>query len=208
MPEIDQKSPLFILKQALFDAKQPYFMRYLYTLNNLTAWVDSKNLYPAISMLRDDENLLFDQLIDITAVDYPERENRFDVVYHFLSTKFGWRLRVKAETSEDQPVASLVRLYPSAGWWEREAWDMFGILFEGNPDHRRLLTDYDFEGHPLRKDFPVIGHYQVAYDSEKQKVVREPVNLAQDFRDYDFKSPWEGVGQLFDKVAKKNNGSK
>jgi len=199
MPNFKQNTPLFALKCALFDQKQPLFERYLYTFDELTVWVSPETLTEAISFLKKDPRFSFEQLIDVTAVDYPDREMRFEVVYHLLSHQTGLRLRVKTETAPETSVPSVVDLYPSACWWECEAWDMFGILFEGNPDHRRLLTDYGFEGHPLRKDFPVTGYYQVAYDDVQKKVVHQPVALQQEFREYDFESPWEGIGQLFDK---------
>jgi NADH-quinone oxidoreductase subunit C len=148
----------------------------------------------ALHMLRDDPNCLFKQLSDITAVDWPARlPDRFDVVYHMLSMRHNIRIRVKIETDDATPVPSVTGLFDAAIWAEREVFDMDGVLFEGNPDLRRILTDYGFEGHPLRKDFPLTGFKEVRYDSEKQAVVYEDVKLQQDFRDFDFDSPWDAM---------------
>ena len=135
----------------------------------------------------------FQQLIDVCGVDYPDRAERFDVVYHLLSLTRNARLRVKVTTDEVQPVPSVIEVYPSAGWFEREAFDMYGMLFSNHPDLRRLLTDYGFQGHPLRKDFPMTGYVEVRYDEEQKRVVYEPVKLTQEFRNFDFLSPWEGA---------------
>jgi NADH-quinone oxidoreductase subunit C len=135
----------------------------------------------------------FQQLLDLCGVDYPERAERFDVVYHLLSLTRNARVRVKVSTDESAPVPSAVPVYPSAGWFEREAFDMYGMLFSGHPDMRRLLTDYGFQGHPLRKDFPMTGYVEVRYDEEQKRVVYEPVKLTQEFRNFDFLSPWEGA---------------
>lgn len=145
-----------------------------------------------MTFLRDDANCQFKILADVCGVDYPEREDRFDVVYNLLSMTHNRRIRVKVRTDEDVPVPSVTGVFATAGWFEREAWDMYGILFSENPDLRRLLTDYGFEGHPLRKDFPLTGFVEVRYDDEAKRVVYEPVKLAQDFRSFDFLSPWEG----------------
>jgi NADH-quinone oxidoreductase subunit C len=150
-------------------------------------------LMKVLSFLRDDANFKFSQLIDITAVDYPVRDERFDVVYHLLSMTLNQRVRVKTPTDEDTPVASVAGLWPAAVWFERETWDMYGIFFADNPDLRRILTDYGFEGHPLRKDFPLTGYVEVRYDDAQKRVVYEPVKLRQDFRSFDFLSPWEGM---------------
>ncbi|MEQ9811402.1 MAG: NADH-quinone oxidoreductase subunit C [Azospirillaceae bacterium] len=146
-----------------------------------------------LTFLRDDSNCTYSQLIDITAVDYPEREERFEVVYNLLSMKRNDRIRVKVTTDEDSPVPSVADLFPCATWFEREVWDMFGVFFENCPDLRRILTDYGFEGHPLRKEFPMTGYVEVRYDEELKRVVYEPVKLSQDFRTFDFLSPWEGM---------------
>jgi NADH-quinone oxidoreductase subunit C len=146
-----------------------------------------------LTFLRDDPACQYRQLMDVCGVDYPERPERFDVVYHLLSPRFNRRVRVKVSTDENNPVPSAVPIFSSAGWFEREAWDLFGILFSDHPDLRRLLTDYGFEGHPLRKDFPLTGYVEVRYDDEQKRVVYEPVKLTQDFRSFDFLSPWEGM---------------
>ncbi|MDX2257628.1 MAG: NADH-quinone oxidoreductase subunit C [Hyphomicrobiaceae bacterium] len=158
----------------------------------LTIRIAREHVVPAFKFLRDDLSCQFEVLIDICGVDWPARERRFDVVYHLLSPRLNQRLRVKLETDETTPVPSLVDVYGAANWYEREAYDMYGILFSGHPDLRRLLTDYGFKGYPLRKDFPLTGHVEVRYDDEKKRVVYEPVKLTQEFRDFDFESPWEG----------------
>ncbi len=155
--------------------------------------VTRAGLVDAITKLRDDPALRLNQLIDICGVDYPDRAERFDVVYHLLSMALNLRLRVKVTTDHRTPVPSLTGLYPVAGWYERETWDCYGVLFDGNPDLRRILTDYGFEGHPFRKDFPLTGHVELRYSEEHKRVVYEPVKLAQDFRSFDFLSPWEGT---------------
>ena len=143
--------------------------------------------------LRDDPRCLFWSIIDVTAVDWPGRERRFDVVYHLLSPKHNVRIRVKAPAEEAVPVPSIVEVFPGADWFEREIYDLYGIVFAGHPDMRRILTDYGFEGHPLRKDFPLTGFVELRYDDELKRVVYSPVRLAQEFRNFDFLSPWEGT---------------
>jgi NADH-quinone oxidoreductase subunit C len=145
-----------------------------------------------LTFLRDDEHCRFTQLIDVTAVDYPGRVARFEVVYNLLSMSKNRRIRVKLPVAEGVAVASAVPVFAGAGWFEREAWDMYGIVFEGNPDLRRILTDYGFDGHPLRKDFPLTGYVELRYDEDEKRVVYEPVKLAQAYRSFDFLSPWEG----------------
>ncbi len=149
-----------------------------------------------LTFLRDDQNCQFKILLDVTAVDFPERDERFEVVYHLLSLKHNQRVRVKLAADEETPVPSVTEVFNSANWLEREAWDMYGIYFSGHPDLRRLLTDYGFEGHPLRKDFPLTGYVEVRYDEDQKRVVYEPVKLSQEFRSFDFMSPWEGMLQL------------
>jgi NADH-quinone oxidoreductase subunit C len=146
-----------------------------------------------LSFLRDDSQCLFKNMVDLCGADYPDREQRLEVVYNLLSIKHNLRIRVKVSTDEETPVPSASQLFMSAEWNEREAWDMYGIFFSDHPDLRRLLTDYGFEGHPMRKDFPLTGHVEVRYDDELKRVVYEPVKLTQDFRTFDFLSPWEGV---------------
>ena len=154
--------------------------------------------------LRDDTQAVFACLIDICGVDYPERRERFEVVYHLLSPRENQRVRVKLSTDEDTAVPSVVSIFPAAEWYEREAYDMYGIIFSGHPDLRRLLTDYGFEGHPLRKDFPLTGFSEVRWDDAQKRVVYEPVALRQEFRDFDFLSPWEGTEYVLPGDEKSN----
>jgi NADH-quinone oxidoreductase subunit C len=161
--------------------------------NELTITTESANLLCVLQFLRDDDACRFAILIDITGVDYPNRAKRFDVVYHLLSIHLNQRIRVKIETDEDAPVPSSVGVWPGANWFERETFDMYGIAFADHPDLRRLLTDYGFSGYPLRKDFPLTGFVELRYDDEQKRVVYEPVQLVQEFRDFDFMSPWEGA---------------
>ena len=159
--------------------------------NDFQIIVPSKKIFDVLTKLHSNSYFAFDQLIDITAIDYPEKPKRFEVVYLLLSTITNQRLTVKICVNEGELVQSCVSIFKSANWSEREIWDMFGIFFSGHPDLRRLLTDYGFEGHPLRKDFPLTGRVQVKYDTDQNKVIYEPVNLVQEYRDFDFLSPWE-----------------
>ncbi|MFZ2029728.1 MAG: NADH-quinone oxidoreductase subunit C [Vitreimonas sp.] len=159
----------------------------------LTLNVRADQVLTVLTFLRDDPRCKFTTLIDICGADYPSRGKRFDVVYHLLSMQLNHRVRLKIETDEQTAVPSIVSLFPCADWFEREAFDMYGILFAGHPDLRRLLTDYGFQGFPLRKDFPLSGHVEVRYDPEQQRVVYEPVKLMQAYRNFDFLSPWEGI---------------
>jgi len=160
----------------------------------LTVHAEAADIVKVATFLRDDPTCQFVCFIDVTAIDWPAREKRFDVVYHLLSPRMNQRVRVKIMTDETTPVASIVEVYRGADWFEREAYDLYGVLFTGHPDMRRILTDYGFEGHPLRKDFPLTGFVEVRWDDDEQKrVVYEPVRLAQEFRDFDFLSPWEGT---------------
>jgi NADH-quinone oxidoreductase subunit C len=161
--------------------------------DELSVLVRPASVVKLLSFLRDDSNCQFKQLMDVCGVDYPEREQRFQVVYHLLSLKHNQRIRVKLDTDEETPVPSVVGLFSAAGWFEREVWDMYGVIFSDNPDLRRILTDYGFQGHPLRKDFPLTGYVELRYDDEQKRVVYEPVKLTQDFRNFDFMSPWEGM---------------
>lgn len=161
--------------------------------NEVVIYADAARVDDILHFLKTDHNSSFEQLIGVTAADYPADEKRFEVVYLLLSLKFNRRAIVKVRTSEDLPVPTVVGVYSSANWYEREVWDMYGVKFDGHPDLRRILTDYGFEGHPLRKDFPLTGFYQVRYDDSEKQVVYEPVNLVQEFRNFEFSSPWEGV---------------
>src|SRR6266496_3418984 len=158
----------------------------------LTVTARASEIVRVMQFLRDDPRCQLWCIIDVTAVDWPGREKRFDVVYHLLSPRRNFRVRVKVETDEVTPVPSIVSVYRGADWFEREAYDLYGVLFSGHPDLRRLLTDYGFEGHPLRKDFPLTGFVEVRWDDELKRVVYDPVRLAQEFRNFDFLSPWEG----------------
>jgi NADH-quinone oxidoreductase subunit C len=162
----------------------------------ITLHVARDRIIDVLTRLRDDPELQFETLLDITGVDWPARENRFDVVYHLLSMRKNQRIRVKLETSETDAVPTVTEVFPTANWLERETYDMYGILFSGHPDLRRILTDYGFEGYPLRKDFPLTGYKEVRYDDELKRVVYEPVRLTQEFRQFDFESPWEGVDYI------------
>ncbi len=162
----------------------------------LTITASVRDIVKVITFLRDDERCAFASFIDITAIDWPSRERRFDVVYHLLSPKLNQRIRVKIEAGEDTRVPSIVDVFPGADWFEREAYDLYGVVFTGHPDMRRLLTDYGFEGHPLRKDFPLTGFVEVRWDDEQKRVVYDKVRLAQEFRNFDFMSPWEGASYV------------
>lgn len=174
--------------------------------DELMLLVHTDGITRVLAFLRDDANCLFKQLVDLCGVDYPEREHRFDVVYNLLSLSHNQRIRVKIQTDEVTPVASVIEVFSSAGWYEREAWDMYGILFADNPDLRRIMTDYGFEGHPLRKDFPLTGYVEVRYDENLKRVVNQPVSLVQDFRNFDFMSPWEGAKYILPGDDKAENG--
>jgi NADH-quinone oxidoreductase subunit C len=163
------------------------------TLGELTVEVERSEILRVLRFLRDDPECQFWCLLDVCGVDYPQRAQRFDVVYHLLSPKKNARIRLKVQTDDMTPVESCVEIFPAANWFEREAYDLYGILFSGHPDMRRILTDYGFEGHPLRKDFPLTGFVEVKYDDTQKRVVYEPVRLPQEFRNFDFLSPWEGV---------------
>jgi NADH-quinone oxidoreductase subunit C len=165
---------------------------YSVAFGELTVRAAANDVVTVATFLRDDPRCQFWCIIDITAVDWPARANRFDVVYHFLSPKQNLRVRIKLETDEVTPVPSIIEVFPGADWFEREIYDLYGVLFTGHPDLRRILTDYGFEGHPLRKDFPLTGFVEVRWDDEQKRVVYDPVRLAQEFRNFDFLSPWEG----------------
>lgn len=159
----------------------------------LAVAVEASKIVDVAKFLRDDPALRFVNIIDVTAVDYPGREKRFDVIYHFLSPTLNARVRLRAEADETTQVPSIIEVFPGADWFERECYDLYGVIFTGHPDMRRLLTDYGFDGHPLRKDFPTTGFVEVRYDDQEKRVVYEPVRLNQEFRNFDFLSPWEGA---------------
>lgn len=180
-------------------------------LGELMVTVKRPAILAVLTALRDDPATRFEQLTDITAVDYPDRTERFEVVYQLLSYTHNRRMRVKLATDEDTPVPSAVAVFSAANWFEREVWDLFGIFFENHPDLRRILTDYGFEGHPFRKDFPLTGYVEARYDEDQKRVIYEPVRLTQDFRAFDFLSPWEGMTNVMlpgDEKAALQDGSK
>ncbi|MDY0028609.1 MAG: NADH-quinone oxidoreductase subunit C [Pseudobdellovibrionaceae bacterium] len=179
--------------QALQDKFSEVITSFDVICDELILNVSRQGLLAVLAYLRDDEGCRFAQLIDVCGVDYPDRDERFEVVYQLLSLKFNARVRVKVSTDENTPVPSVSALFSSAPWFEREVWDMYGIMFDGLVDHRRILTDYGFDGHPLRKDFPLTGHVEVRYDDEQKRVVYGPVSLPQDFRVFDNLSPWEAM---------------
>ena len=186
MPDLSQLSEHLMraLGSALTETKL--------TVGELTVTVEPSRILEVLSHLKDDPDCDFKILVDICGNDWPMRAKRFDLVYHFLSLTRNHRIRIKAMLGEGETMASCVALYPAAGWFEREAFDMYGIAFEGNPDLRRILTDYGFDGHPQRKDFPLTGYVEVRYDEEQKRVVYEPVKLTQAYRSFDYLSPWEG----------------
>jgi len=172
----------------------------------LTVRVERHAIADVLGFLRDDPECRFSVLIDLCAADYPERAERFEIVYHLLSMHNNQRIRVKVSTDEETFVPSATGVFPCADWYEREAFDMYGVVFEGHPDLRRILTDYGFHGYPLRKDFPLSGHVEVRYDEEQKRVVYEPVSLKQEFREFDFESPWEGMRSLLPGDEKAETG--
>jgi len=173
-----------------------------HAFGELTLMAEAARVCDVLKFLRDDPDCLFVNITDVSGVDFPAREKRFDVVYQLLSPKINRRVRVKVTTDEATPVPSATAIYPGANWFERETYDLYGVVFEGHPDLRRLLTDYGFDGHPLRKDFPMTGFVEVRYDDEEKRVRYEPVRLNQEFRQFDFLSPWEGAPLPGDEKAK------
>src|SRR5882724_4539576 len=172
--------------------------------------VKRDEIVPIMTFLRDDARCLFKVMVDLCGVDYPDRPERFEVVYNLLSLKLNHRIRVKLATDEESLVPSITGVYSAAGWFEREAWDLYGIFFSDHPDLRRILTDYGFEGHPLRKDFPLTGYVELRYDEEQKRVVYDKVKLKQEFRSFDFVSPWEGMNEILpgdEKAAGQGGGA-
>jgi NADH-quinone oxidoreductase subunit C len=197
------------LGRTIADALGRSVSGYSIVRHELTVAAQANDIVAVMRFLRTDARCQFWSFIDLTAVDWPGRERRFDVVYHLLSPKQNLRVRVKIETDEVTPVPSIIEVFPGADWFERETYDLYGVLFTGHPDMRRLLTDYGFEGHPLRKDFPLTGFVEVRYDDELKRVVYEPVRLTQEFRKFDFLSPWEGTNYALpgDEKAGSDQGS-
>jgi NADH-quinone oxidoreductase subunit C len=178
--------------ETIADALKGSLLGHSIAYGELTITVPPDDIVAVVKQLRDDERCRYVSIIDVTAVDWPSRERRFDVVYHFLSPSHNRRIRVKVEVGESASVPSIIEVFPGTDWFEREVYDLYGVPFTGHPDMRRLLTDYGFEGHPLRKDFPLTGFVEVRWDEEQKRVVYNPVRLAQEFRNFDFLSPWEG----------------
>lgn len=189
----DKLTSLQSLAAIIEDHLGPDLIQKNHAYGELTLTVYAGSIVRVLTILRDNSKCLFKQLTDISSIDYPERPQRFDVVYHLLSVVNNQRIRLKVATDGITPLASVTGIYACANWYEREVWDMMGIPFSDHPDLRRLLTDYNFEGYPLRKDFPLTGFYEVRYDEEAKRVVYDPVSLAQDYRTFDFLSPWEGM---------------
>ncbi|WP_011580364.1 MULTISPECIES: NADH-quinone oxidoreductase subunit C [Chelativorans] len=177
------------IKEKLDGRVQDWMVAY----DELTIFVEPGDIVDVLTFLKSDVQCQFFAFVDISGVDYPARERRFEVVYHLLSPRQNQRIRVKVSTDEETPIPSVIEVFPAANWYEREIYDLYGVLFTEHPDLRRILTDYGFEGHPLRKDFPLTGFVEVHYDDEAKRVVYQPVNLRQEFRNFDFLSPWEGT---------------
>jgi NADH-quinone oxidoreductase subunit C len=194
------------LQEYVFEKLSARLQGCVLECGEVTLIVLPEHLLGVLYFLRDDSACQFQQLIDICGVDWPSRDQRFDVVYHLLSLTRNHRIRLKTQVGEMESVPTATGIYKSAGWWEREVWDMFGVSFSGHPDMRRILTDYGFEGFPMRKDFPLTGYYEVRYDGQSKKVVYESVNLAQAYRTFDFESPWEGT-QILVPTHEKEAGS-
>jgi len=198
------ETPLEALSAHVVTALGPVILGSSLSHGELCLTVERDAIVQLVRFLHDDPACRFISFIDIAGVDYPGREQRFEVVYHLLSPTKNLRIRLKLATDETTPVPSITEIFPGADWFEREAYDLYGVLFSGHPDLRRILTDYGFDGHPLRKDFPTTGYVEVRYDEERKRVVYEPVQLAQEFRNFDYLSPWEGTDYVLpgDKKAK------
>lgn len=194
--EQNNLNPLEEIASVISTDASNYISRITTDYDELTVHTSHDDIVSLMRFLRDDKRLQFISFIDVCGVDYPGNEKRFEVVYHLLSPKQNVRIRVKLTTDDETPVPSITGVFPGADWFEREAYDMYGILFIGHPDLRRILTDYGFDGHPLRKDFPLTGYVEVRYDDEAKRVVYEPVELRQEFRDFDYESPWEGADYI------------
>jgi NADH-quinone oxidoreductase subunit C len=199
------ENPLAALGERLSRELAAQIESHRISYGELTVNVRRDGIVEVVQFLRDDPECRFVSIVDVCGVDYPDREERFDVVYHLLSPYRNLRVRLKVTTDEDTPVPSITSVFPGADWFEREAYDLYGILFSGHPDLRRLLTDYGFDGYPLRKDFPTTGFVEVRYDEERKRVVYEPVKLAQEFRNFDYLSPWEGTDYVLPGDEKAKN---
>ena len=191
-----EKDGLKVVEETLAENFGSAILSVKIALDELSVLVETSEIQKVLVFLRDDINCQFKLLMELCGVDYPERENRFEVVYCLLSLSRNIRLKIRVAANDRVPVPSVAGVFSSAGWWEREVWDLFGIFFSDHPDLRRILSDYGFEGHPLRKDFPLTGYVEVRYDDSQKRVVYEPVSLTQEFRDFDFMSPWEGIQKV------------
>ncbi len=205
MSDVAVARPVDALAALVADALGDRIVESRIANGELTVQVHRETIVSVIRHLHDDASLRFISIVDICGVDFPERDERFEVVYHLLSPTRNQRLRLKLRTDEDSPVPSVTAVFPGADWYEREAYDLYGILFADHPDLRRILTDYGFDGHPLRKDFPTTGFVEVRYDEERKRVVYEPVKLAQEFRSFDYLSPWEGTDYVLPGDEKAKN---
>ncbi|WP_232627672.1 NADH-quinone oxidoreductase subunit C [Methylobacterium sp. Leaf118] len=199
------EASLHAMGERIAGALGPAVTDWTVAFGELTLTVQGSDIVYALTYLRDEPACAFRCFIDICGADYPQRARRFDVVYHLLSLRHNTRIRVKVQTDAATPVPSAIPVFPAANWFERETYDLYGILFSGHPDLRRLLTDYGFEGHPLRKDFPLTGFVEVRYDQDEARVVYEPVKLTQEFRNFDFLSPWEGTDYVLPGDEKKSS---
>ena len=204
MGDVTNLTPLQALEERVKSLLGDRIEYSVISFGQLTLTVHRETILDSIRMLHDDPETRFVSFVDVCGVDYPEREERFEVVYHLLSPYKNTRIRLKVHTDDETPVPSITPVFPGADWFEREAYDFYGILFSGHPDLRRILTDYGFDGHPLRKDFPTTGYVEVRYDEERKRVVYEPVKLAQEFRQFDYLSPWEGTDYVLPGDEKKS----
>jgi NADH-quinone oxidoreductase subunit C len=204
MGDVTSLTPLQALEQRARTLLGDIIEESVIAFGQLTVTVPRETILDTVRALHDDPELRFVSIIDVCGVDYPERQERFEVVYHLLSPYSNQRIRLKLRTDDEIPVPSITPVFPGADWFEREAYDLFGILFSGHPDLRRILTDYGFDGYPLRKDFPMSGYVEVRYDEERKRVVYEPIKLPQEFRQFDFLSPWEGTDYVLPGDEKKS----
>lgn len=204
MGDVTSLTPLQALEQRARMLLGDRIEESVIAFGQLTLTLHRETIVDSVRALHDDAELRFVSIIDVCGVDYPEREERFEVVYHLLSPYSNQRIRLKVRTDDEIPVPSITPVFPGADWFEREAYDFFGILFSGHPDLRRILTDYGFDGYPLRKDFPMSGYVEVRYDEERKRVVYEPIKLPQEFRQFDFLSPWEGTDYVLPGDEKKS----
>jgi NADH-quinone oxidoreductase subunit C len=205
MDEIVTVNPLVDLGEHIATSLGDVVQGFEVSFGDLTLDVSRDSIVDVVTFLRDDAKCRFIAFVDVCGADYPAREFRFDVIYHLLSPHLNQRIRVKLQADDQTPVPSICGVFPGANWFERETYDLYGVLFSGHPDLRRILTDYGFDGHPLRKDFPLTGFVEVRYDEQRKRVVYEPVTLAQEFRSFDYLSPWEGTDYVLPGDEKANN---